>query len=259
MPLFGVCLGQQAIVLEAGGEVVRRAASRCTAKRSLLDHDGDGPFAGLPNPLNIGRYHSLCTRNPPARFRVHAAIDGMAMAISDPEAKQVGVQFHPESVLTPERPAHPRQRPCRLRLELRSSEGADDLIKGPPGVIRGLDPNLCLRVTWATLLPQAPQLLFTSASGQRPVVRSGNSGEDEVDGRVQPHSRRRFEQHLAGLGVDERAASGCKDHGTARQQRGNDAPLRVPELGFAACAKDVPDRHPECSLYFSICIGERHL
>lgn len=100
LPLFGVCLGQQAMVLEAGGEVVR-APVAVHGKASVLEHDGSGPFAGLPNPIKIGRYHSLCTPNPPPRFRVHAEIDGMAMAISDVEAKQVGVQFHPESVLTP--------------------------------------------------------------------------------------------------------------------------------------------------------------
>jgi anthranilate synthase/aminodeoxychorismate synthase-like glutamine amidotransferase len=100
VPLFGVCLGQQAMVLEAGGEVVR-ANQAVHGKASLLDHDGQGPFAGVPSPVKIGRYHSLGTPNPPARFRVHARIDGMAMAISDKEAKQIGVQFHPESVLTP--------------------------------------------------------------------------------------------------------------------------------------------------------------
>jgi anthranilate synthase/aminodeoxychorismate synthase-like glutamine amidotransferase len=100
VPLFGVCLGHQAIVLEAGGDVVR-APLVVHGKTSLLEHDGEGLFAGVPNPVRVGRYHSLCTPNPPARFRVHAAIDGMAMAISDSAAKQVGVQFHPESVLTP--------------------------------------------------------------------------------------------------------------------------------------------------------------
>jgi anthranilate synthase component 2 len=100
VPLFGVCLGHQAMVLEAGGTVVR-APEVVHGKASLLDHDGAGLFAGVPNPIKVGRYHSLCTPNPPARFRVHAAIDGMAMAISDAAAKQVGVQFHPESVLTP--------------------------------------------------------------------------------------------------------------------------------------------------------------
>ena len=55
---------------------------------------------GLDTPLSIGRYHSLCTRDLPSHFRVHAEIDGMAMAISDPVARQTGLQFHPESILT---------------------------------------------------------------------------------------------------------------------------------------------------------------
>ena len=100
VPLFGVCLGHQALVLEAGGEVVR-APEAVHGMASLLDHDGKGPFAGVPSPIKVGRYHSLCTPAPSGRFHVHAAIDGMAMAISDPVAKQFGLQFHPESILTP--------------------------------------------------------------------------------------------------------------------------------------------------------------
>lgn len=99
-PLLGICLGQQAIVLEAGGEVVR-APQPVHGKVSILEHDGQGPFSGIDGPVRVGRYHSLCTPNPPPRFRVHARIDGMAMAISDPDARQFGLQFHPESVLTP--------------------------------------------------------------------------------------------------------------------------------------------------------------
>ena len=99
VPLLGICLGHQAIVEEAGGTVTR-APEPVHGKTSLLHHDGQGPLTGLETPLGIGRYHSLCTRNLPARFRVHAEIDGMAMAISDPEAKQTGLQFHPESILT---------------------------------------------------------------------------------------------------------------------------------------------------------------
>jgi anthranilate synthase/aminodeoxychorismate synthase-like glutamine amidotransferase len=98
--LAGICLGHQAIVLEAGGEVVP-APEPVHGKASLLDHDGAGPFAGIEGPVAIGRYHSLCTRRVPERFRVHAEIGGMAMAISDPRAKQTGLQFHPESILTP--------------------------------------------------------------------------------------------------------------------------------------------------------------
>jgi anthranilate/para-aminobenzoate synthase component II len=70
-------------------------------KASVLEHDGAGPFAGLHEPLRVGRYHSLCTRDIPARFTVHGSIDGMAMGISDPAALQTGLQFHPESILSP--------------------------------------------------------------------------------------------------------------------------------------------------------------
>ena len=100
VPLFGVCLGHQALVQEAGG-LVCRAPEAVHGKASLLEHDAVGPFAGIIGPVQVGRYHSLCTREVPDRFRVHAELDGMVMAISDAEAKQVGLQFHPESILTP--------------------------------------------------------------------------------------------------------------------------------------------------------------
>lgn len=99
VPVLGICLGHQAIVQQAGGDVVRAPAS-VHGKASLLRHDGAGPFAGFDGPVSVGRYHSLCTRNLPECFTVHAEIDGMAMAISDREAKQIGLQFHPESILT---------------------------------------------------------------------------------------------------------------------------------------------------------------
>jgi anthranilate synthase/aminodeoxychorismate synthase-like glutamine amidotransferase len=101
VPLLGVCLGHQAIVSEAGG-VVDRADTIVHGKATRLSHDGTGPFAGVPDPLFVGRYHSLATRCIPTRLHVHAAIGDMAMAVSDPAALQVGLQFHPESILTPE-------------------------------------------------------------------------------------------------------------------------------------------------------------
>lgn len=100
-PLVGICLGHQAIVLEAGGRV-ERAPTPVHGKGSLIDHDGKGPFAGLAGPVRVGRYHSLGARDVPARFTVHATADGMAMAISDADALQTGLQFHPESILTVE-------------------------------------------------------------------------------------------------------------------------------------------------------------
>ncbi len=99
VPLLGICLGHQAIVRQAGGAVTR-APAPVHGKTSLLHHNGEGPMRGLESPLGVGRYHSLCTRDLPARFRVHAGIDGMAMAISDRGARQTGLQFHPESILT---------------------------------------------------------------------------------------------------------------------------------------------------------------
>ena len=99
VPLLGICLGHQAIVLQAGGRV-ERAAAPVHGKASRLYHDGTGPFDGIGQPIHVGRYHSLCTRSPPERFHVHAEIDGMAMAISDEQALQYGLQFHPESILT---------------------------------------------------------------------------------------------------------------------------------------------------------------
>jgi anthranilate synthase component II len=101
VPLLGICLGHQAIVEEAGGRVCR-APEPVHGKTSLLVHDGAGPFLGMTGPVRVGRYHSLCTPDPPARFHVHGWIEGMAMAISDPEALQTGLQFHPESILTPQ-------------------------------------------------------------------------------------------------------------------------------------------------------------
>jgi anthranilate synthase/aminodeoxychorismate synthase-like glutamine amidotransferase len=98
--LMGICLGHQAIVLDAGG-AVERSGDIMHGRSSLADHDGSGPFCGLPSPIRIGRYHSLCTPKPPANFTVHMTLGGAAMAISDASARQVGLQFHPESILTP--------------------------------------------------------------------------------------------------------------------------------------------------------------
>ena len=100
VPVLGICLGHQAIVHQAGG-AVGRAPEPVHGRSTMLDHDCAGPFLGLDEGVPVGRYHSLCTRNVPARFHVHAALDGMAMAISDSAALQTGLQFHPESILTP--------------------------------------------------------------------------------------------------------------------------------------------------------------
>ncbi len=100
LPVLGVCLGHQ-ILLELAGARVERADVVVHGRASRIEHDGAGPFAGLPSPLSVGRYHSLCVRDVPERFRIHAELDGMAMAVTDDDALQTGLQFHPESILTP--------------------------------------------------------------------------------------------------------------------------------------------------------------
>jgi anthranilate synthase/aminodeoxychorismate synthase-like glutamine amidotransferase len=104
IPLLGVCLGHQAIAAYHGG-VVERAPVPRHGKSSRVMHDGAGLFAGLPNPFEAGRYHSLSVREEglPAELTVTArSEDGVVMALSHRSLPVFGVQFHPESVLTPE-------------------------------------------------------------------------------------------------------------------------------------------------------------
>jgi anthranilate synthase component 2 len=105
IPTLGVCLGHQAIGEAYGGRVVR-AARAVHGKTSRIAHDGSGLFAGLPSPLEVGRYHSLVVE----RSSLPAGLQVVATSVDDPaeihalrhETHPVwGVQFHPESVLTP--------------------------------------------------------------------------------------------------------------------------------------------------------------
>jgi len=100
IPIFGVCLGHQALVAAAGGQV-ERAPTPIHGRAVPLTHDGSAPFEGLPNPMPVGRYHSLgATRLPPALAAI-AHADGVVMAVSHRVHPALGVQFHPESILTP--------------------------------------------------------------------------------------------------------------------------------------------------------------
>jgi len=100
-PTLGVCLGHQAIACVFGGEV-GPARELVHGKSGLVRHDGRGLFAGLPAELEAGRYHSLAVTRVPDCFDVSAtAADEEVMAIRHRELPIDGVQFHPESVLTP--------------------------------------------------------------------------------------------------------------------------------------------------------------
>jgi anthranilate synthase/aminodeoxychorismate synthase-like glutamine amidotransferase len=101
VPLLGVCLGHQAIVNVFGGEV-GAAHQLVHGKATDVRHDGRGIFAGLPESFPAGRYHSLAATSIPASLEVSAtAADGEVMAVRHRELAVDGVQFHPESVLTP--------------------------------------------------------------------------------------------------------------------------------------------------------------
>ena len=100
-PTLGVCLGHQAIVEVFGGEI-GAARELVHGKSCVVRHDGKGLFAGLPEELEAGRYHSLAATRIPDEFEVAAvATDGEVMAIRHRKLPIDGVQFHPESVLTP--------------------------------------------------------------------------------------------------------------------------------------------------------------
>ena len=101
VPTLGVCLGHQVIVEAFGGEV-GQAKRLVHGKPSEIDHDGRGLFQGLPDRFEGGRYHSLAATAVPDSLEVSATCaDGEVMAVRHSEHPVDGVQFHPESVLTP--------------------------------------------------------------------------------------------------------------------------------------------------------------
>ena len=101
-PVLGVCLGHQSIGQVYGGKIVR-AEQPIHGKASTIEHDGKGLFEGIPNPFVVGRYHSLIVERSslPSCLQPTAwTSDGTIMALSHVEHPVVGVQFHPESILT---------------------------------------------------------------------------------------------------------------------------------------------------------------
>lgn len=104
VPVLGVCLGHQCLVSYFGGEIVR-ADRLMHGKTSLVTHDDRTIFSGLSRPFEAGRYHSLCAdrQSLPAELELSAeTTEGEIMAVRHRSLPLEGVQFHPESVLTPE-------------------------------------------------------------------------------------------------------------------------------------------------------------
>ena len=104
IPVLGVCLGHQSIVQQQGGEIVR-AERLMHGKTSEIKHDGKTVFEGIPQPFEVGRYHSLCAEveSLPDTLEITAETDsGVIMGVRHKSLQIEGVQFHPESVLTPE-------------------------------------------------------------------------------------------------------------------------------------------------------------
>ena len=101
VPTLGVCLGHQAVVEAFGGEV-GAARALLHGKSSRISHDGHGVFAGLPEEIQAGRYHSLAAVRVPDELEITARTeDGEVMGVRHRAYPVEGVQFHPESVLTP--------------------------------------------------------------------------------------------------------------------------------------------------------------
>jgi anthranilate synthase/aminodeoxychorismate synthase-like glutamine amidotransferase len=101
VPTLGVCLGHQAIVAAFGGDI-GQARALLHGKSSPIAHDGKGIFVGMPENFEAGRYHSLAAMSVPAELEVTARTpDGEVMGVRHRELPIEGVQFHPESVLTP--------------------------------------------------------------------------------------------------------------------------------------------------------------
>lgn len=104
IPVLGVCLGHQSLVQHFGGRIV--SADRLMhGKTSMVDHDGLAVYAGLPNPLQAGRYHSLAAEQaslPDVLTVTARTAQGEIMGVRHRQLPLEGVQFHPESVLTPE-------------------------------------------------------------------------------------------------------------------------------------------------------------
>jgi len=101
VPVFGICLGHQ-VLLEAFGGVVEPAQTILHGRSSRVKHNGDALFEGLVSPFVVGRYHSLAGHSVPDAIEPLAWSDSIVMAARHRSHPLIGVQFHPESILTPQ-------------------------------------------------------------------------------------------------------------------------------------------------------------
>jgi len=130
-PILGVCLGHQSIVEVFGGQVVR-AGRLMHGKTSLVRHDGVGLFASLPQPCEVGRYHSLIAApgTLPPQLTVSALTpEGEIMGVRHRDLAVEGVQFHPESILTPEGPRLLANFLAFREVKPGDVAGADDVVR----------------------------------------------------------------------------------------------------------------------------------
>ncbi len=100
IPIFGVCLGHQ-VIAQYFGSKIGHAPVPMHGKPSRITHNQKGIFAGVENPLQAGRYHSLCALELPDCLEQTAEFEGIVMGLEHKELPIYGVQFHPESILTP--------------------------------------------------------------------------------------------------------------------------------------------------------------
>jgi anthranilate synthase/aminodeoxychorismate synthase-like glutamine amidotransferase len=134
IPTLGVCLGHQALVQAWGGRVITHQPVH--GKTARIEHDGQTIFRGLPSPLEVGRYHSLIADpSLPSALQRSADADGVVMAVRHRELPAEGVQFHPESILTP----HGRALLANFLAQQASASGA---VPEPWPDLEPADPSL---------------------------------------------------------------------------------------------------------------------
>lgn len=151
VPILGVCLGHQAIAVAAGGRIVR-ATEPTHGRATSIHHDAINLFAGVPNPMIAGRYHSLVVdpASLPADLAVVARDDrGTIMAFADEGSALYGVQFHPESILT--------RHGFRLLANFLLRAG----IAVDARYVEALDADVARQAGWAPVPPEPPVPVIT--------------------------------------------------------------------------------------------------